>query len=104
MPVEVARPTGAIRAWRCEVQINRGYGDRRSSMNERVRARRSSPQREGESWRRVSTYYGRSPSAHIVAAKKRRVERCFRETLYDAQLPEAACARREVRLERRVRV
>eukprot|EP00965_Chrysotila_dentata_P062185 2060659-Pleurochrysis_carterae.AAC.1 len=39
-------------------------------------------------------YYGRSPSAHIVVAKMRRVERRFREMRRDAQLPEAACARR----------
>eukprot|EP00965_Chrysotila_dentata_P119183 3940145-Pleurochrysis_carterae.AAC.1 len=65
MPVEVARPTGATRVWRCEVRLNRGYGNRESSMNERIRAKRSSPQRGGGYWRRASTYYGRSSSAHI---------------------------------------
>eukprot|EP00965_Chrysotila_dentata_P142977 4724732-Pleurochrysis_carterae.AAC.1 len=75
MPVEVACPTGATRVWRCGVRISREYGGRGSSTYERARARRSSPPRGGEYWRRASTYNGRSPSAHIVAVKKRRVER-----------------------------
>eukprot|EP00965_Chrysotila_dentata_P121178 4007475-Pleurochrysis_carterae.AAC.1 len=36
----------------------------------------------------------KSPSAHIIAEIRRRVERRARETRRDAQLPDAACAKR----------
>eukprot|EP00965_Chrysotila_dentata_P058512 1940705-Pleurochrysis_carterae.AAC.1 len=61
----------------------------RSTTDVAIEAKRGSPQRGGGYLRRVSTCYGRSPSAHIVAAMMRRVERRFREMRRDAQLPEA---------------
>eukprot|EP00965_Chrysotila_dentata_P094272 3116613-Pleurochrysis_carterae.AAC.1 len=82
-PVEVVRSMGVSRGWRYVVRL---------------------PRRRGGCWRRVSTYCGKSRSAHIVAETMRRVERCAREKRRGAQLPEAACAKRGVRRARRVRV